>query len=184
MLRQAFRAAIVDLDGTLADTLGDFEVALNRMLVDLDLPPANRELVGRTVGKGSGHLIRSILAHHLSQPEVEVAGCQQTRLASEVDKLFVRALPAYQRHYRVINGEFSVVYPGVVEGLQALREAGLLLACLTNKPQASAQDLLASKSLAGYFELADGGDSFERKKPDLYLFSRLAKRCAPQLTRH
>ena len=37
-----FQAAIVDLDGTMVDTMGDFEVALNRALHDLDLPPVTR----------------------------------------------------------------------------------------------------------------------------------------------
>ena len=56
-------ACIVDLDGTLVDTLGDFEVALNHMLATLDRPPVSRERIGQLVGKGSEHLIRSVLAH-------------------------------------------------------------------------------------------------------------------------
>jgi len=66
-----FQAAMVDLDGTMIDTLGDFEVSLNRMLADLDLPLLTRALVERTVGKGSEHLIRSVLAHQLALPEVK-----------------------------------------------------------------------------------------------------------------
>ena len=65
------QAAIVDLDGTMLHTLGDFEVALNRMLADLDLPPVTPALVERTVGKGSEHLIRSVLMHQLALPEVK-----------------------------------------------------------------------------------------------------------------
>ena len=40
------------------------------------------------------------------------------------------------------------------------------MACLTNKPQAFATPLLASKGLAGFFSGVYGGDAFERKKPD------------------
>ena len=58
-----FDAVIVDLDGTMVDTLGDFVVALNRMLKDLDLPAVDRALVARLVGKGSEHLIKSVLTH-------------------------------------------------------------------------------------------------------------------------
>jgi phosphoglycolate phosphatase len=58
------------------------------------------------------------------------------------------------------------VFDGAVEGLQALRDAGLPLACLTNKPLAFAQTLLRDKGLAGFFGHVFGGDSFERKKPD------------------
>jgi phosphoglycolate phosphatase len=54
----------------------------------------------------------------------------------------------------------------VIEGLQALRDRGLKLACLTNKPTAFAHPLLASKGLAGFFSHAFGGDAFARKKPD------------------
>ena len=58
------------------------------------------------------------------------------------------------------------MFPGVAEGLQALRGRGLRLACLTNKPNAFARPLLALKGLDGYFEHAFGGDAFARKKPD------------------
>jgi len=72
----------------------------------------------------------------------------------------------YQRHYLAINGSFSTVYQGAFEGLEALRAAGLRLACLTNKPLAFARPLLVCKHLDGYFDELFGGDSFERKKPD------------------
>lgn len=157
-------AAIIDLDGTMVDTLGDFEVALNRTLAELRLPGVDRLLVERTVGKGSEHLIRSVLAHQLALPEVKGAG--QTGPAMSVDALYERAWSAYQRHYLAINGQFSDVYPGVVQGLEQMRAAGWKLACLTNKPLAFARDLLAAKGLDGYFSRVFGGDSFERKKPD------------------
>ena len=159
-----YRAAIVDLDGTMVDTLGDFEVALNRTLADLDLPPVSRSLVEKTVGKGSEHLIRSVLAHQLALPEV--TGLGNLGASRSVDALYEPAWQGYQQHYLEINGDFSDVYPGVVKGLQDLRDAGLVLACLTNKPLAFAQDLLTAKGLARHFSHVFGGDSFERKKPD------------------
>jgi phosphoglycolate phosphatase len=58
------------------------------------------------------------------------------------------------------------VYPGVREGLLALRARGLRLACLTNKPTAFARPLLQAKGLDGYFSEVFGGDAFDRKKPD------------------
>ncbi len=158
------RAVIVDLDGTMVDTLGDFEVALNRTLAELDLPPVTRALVERTVGKGSEHLIRSVLAHQLALPEV--TGLSNVCAARSVDTLYEPAWQHYQRHYREINGQHSDVYPGVAEGLAQLRTRGLLLACLTNKPRAFALDLLQAKGLQGFFPVVFGGDSFERKKPD------------------
>ncbi len=152
------QACIVDLDGTLVDTLGDFEVALNHMLATLDRPPVTRAVIGQLVGKGSEHLIRSVLVH------VE----RQRGVADFVapEDLVNRAWRAYQEHYLLINGRHSVVYPGVVEGLQALQGAGLRLACLTNKPGAFARPLLQAKGLDGFFTAVFGGDAFERKKPD------------------
>ncbi len=157
-------AAIVDLDGTMVDTLGDFEVALNRSLAELGLPGVSRSLVERTVGKGSEHLIRSVLAHQLSLPEVQGPG--RAGPALSVQDLYGPAWGAYQRHYRAINGQYAEVYPGVLQGLEQMRAAGWRLACLTNKPLAFAQDLLKAKGLDGFFTCVFGGDSFASKKPD------------------
>jgi phosphoglycolate phosphatase len=148
----SFKGAIVDLDGTMVDTLGDFAAALNLMLSDLDLPAVDRPAIERMVGKGSEHLIRSVLAH--------VAGAEAPH------KHFDAAFASYQRHYLAINGRHSDVYPGVVEGLRTLKGRGLKLACLTNKPTAFAVPLLKLKGLDGYFDVVFGGDAFERKKPD------------------
>ncbi|MET3914267.1 phosphoglycolate phosphatase [Variovorax sp. OAS795] len=157
-----FEAAIVDLDGTMVDTLGDFAVSLNRMLADLSLPPVAAAAIGNMVGKGSEHLILSALAHVM--PSDETAGAPA--LHARPEALFDRAWERYQHHYLAINGQHSAVYPGVVEGLEALRSRGLRLACLTNKPTSFARPLLAAKGLDGFFEFAFGGDAFTRKKPD------------------
>ncbi len=142
-------AAIVDLDGTMVDTVGDFVVALSKVLAELGLPGVDRAFVVLTVGKGSEHLIRSTLAH---------AGADAG--------LYEEAMTRYQHHYRAVNGQHSTVYPGVVEGLDRLSAQGLKLACLTNKPTAFALALLQDKGLAGYFSQVFGGDAFERRKPD------------------
>ena len=158
------QAAIIDLDGTMVDTLGDFEVALNRALADLDLPPATRALVEHSVGKGSEYLIRTVLAHQLALTVTQGQGplCQ----GRSVDNLYQPAWLRYQHHYLAINGQFATVYPGVVEGLQMLQNQGLKLACLTNKPLSFAKPLLQAKGLDRFFSHVFGGDSFERKKPD------------------
>lgn len=149
---RAIEGAIVDLDGTMVDTLPDFDAALNRMCAELGLAPVTRAQIERLVGKGSENLVRGVLALQLDTDGVELR--------------FLDALASYQRHYFDINGEFSAVYPGVEEGLADLRSQGLRLACVTNKPLAFAQRLLERKGLARYFERLYGGDSFARKKPD------------------
>lgn len=143
------QAAVVDLDGTMVDTVGDFEVALGRMLADLGCRPVSRAFVERTVGKGSEHLIERTLA---------AAGAPPARY----DEAWAR----YQHHYLEANGRHSTLFEGVLEGLHALRAAGLKLACLTNKPTAFTLPLLAAKGLDGFFAAVFGGDAFARKKPD------------------
>ncbi|WP_284337393.1 phosphoglycolate phosphatase [Comamonas sp. NoAH] len=144
-------AVIVDLDGTMVDTLGDFAQALNRMLQDLALPAVPASAIENMVGKGSEHLIRSVLAY---------VG------AADIEAVYETAWQRYQHHYLDINGQYAQVYPGVIEGLEKLQAAGLRMACLTNKPLSFAQPLLQAKGLAPYFSHVFGGDSFAKKKPD------------------
>jgi len=147
----AIGAAIVDLDldGTMVDTLGDFDAVLNTVLHELGLPGVGRAFLSRTVGRGSEHLIRSTL--------VEVGADAG---------LYESAWARYQQRYLEVNGDHSAVFPGVVEGLAALKSRGWKLACLTNKPTAFAIPLLRQKGLHVFFDAVFGGDAFERKKPD------------------
>ena len=154
-------AAIVDLDGTMVDTIGDFAEAIARMLADLQLPALDAALIEHMVGKGTEHLLRSVLAHVLAQ-----AGHSADALPAAVASLLPTALAHYEQHYLAINGQHSALYAGVLEGLQALRAGGLRLACVTNKPLAFTRPLLAAKGLQGLFEQVFGGDSFATKKPD------------------
>jgi phosphoglycolate phosphatase len=147
------RAVVIDLDGTMVDTLGDFDVALNRTLADLARPSVTRPDIERMVGKGSMHLIRAALQH---------GGLD----ADAAQALLERAWARYQAHYQAVNGQHSAVYPGVDAGLVALAARGLPLACLTNKPLAFARELLARKGLDRHFRHVFGGDSFARTKPD------------------
>lgn len=143
-------AVMLDLDGTLVNTLGDFAQALNRMLADLALPAIDAKVIEHMVGKGTEHLLRSVLAH------VGVA---------DVDAHYAQAWQRYEQHYLQLNGQFSQAYDGVLEGLEQLAAAGLPLVCLTNKPLAFAQPLLRAKGLEKFFQHVFGGDSFAQKKP-------------------
>ncbi|MGI4843923.1 MAG: phosphoglycolate phosphatase [Janthinobacterium lividum] len=146
------RAAIIDLDGTMLDTVPDFEAALNGMRADLGLAPITQAVIKPLVGKGSEKLVRDALLLDWD--------------AARVDEVFDQALAGYQRHYLAINGDRSTLFEGVIEGLQAMREQGLRLVCVTNKPIAFTLPLLDQKGLAPYFERVFGGDSFAKKKPD------------------
>ena len=146
------RAAIIDLDGTMLDTLPDFQVAINGMRAGFGLAPITQQQIGLMVGKGSKHLIRSVLA----------LDWDAATITARIDE----AMAAYQRHYLSINGNHSALYPDVIAGLQALKALGLRLACVTNKPISFATPLLKLKGLDGYFDVVYGGDSLPRKKPD------------------
>ena len=146
------RAAIIDLDGTMLDTIPDFHVAINGMRAELGLQPITQDQIALMVGKGSENLIRSVLAM-----DMDAAG---------VEARFDAAMDVYQRHYLSINGQHSALYPGVIEGLTAMKAQGLRLACVTNKPIAFTTPLLKLKGLDGFFEVVYGGDSLPRKKPD------------------
>ena len=152
-------AAIIDLDGTMVDTMGDFVVAINMMLRDIGYDAVDSTAVALRVGKGSEYLVQSVLNHALSQSIYE-------QTAPEKIANFEHALGLYQQHYRSINGQCAEVYSGVLEGLQALQKTGVKLACLTNKPLVFARELLQLKGLDRFFSHVFGGDSFERKKPD------------------
>lgn len=173
MNHTTFDAAIIDLDGTMVDTMGDFVVAINLMLHDMSFRPVDRAVVELLVGKGSEHLVNSVLNHALRQQirglnaiNSEAIKANETAEATEAHVLFDAAFASYQQHYRAINGQHAAVYPGVVDGLLGLQRAGLELACLTNKPLVFAQSLLRLKGLDGFFPVVFGGDSFARKKPD------------------
>ncbi|VUZ27965.1 Phosphoglycolate phosphatase, chromosomal [uncultured Comamonas sp.] len=144
-------AILLDLDGTLVNTLGDFAQALNRMLADLALPAIDAPVIEHMVGKGTEHLLRSVLAH-VGVPDVAAR--------------YQDAWQRYEHHYLQLNGQYAQVYPGVLAGLEALAAAGLPLVCLTNKPLAFARPLLQAKGLEKFFQQVYGGDSFARKKPD------------------
>ena len=143
----ALDAAVIDLDGTLVDTMGDFVATLNLMLRDMALPAVTASVVAQLVGKGSEHLIRGVLVQ-VGLPAAAI----------EAPAGYPRAWQLYQQHYQQVNGLHAQVYPGALRGLK--------LACLTNKPTDFAIALLQNKGLLGFFDVVFGGDAFPRKKPD------------------
>lgn len=146
------RACFVDLDGTMVDTAGDFSAAINVMLAKLGAAPMPAERIIGFVGKGTEHLVRSVL--------------DAAHVAPTTPQTFNDAVDHYQRAYADVNGRHTSLYPEVREGLTALRDAGLPLACITNKPRRFAVQLLEQYDLLPLFDLVYGGDSWPRRKPD------------------
>ncbi len=140
---------LIDLDGTLVDSAPDIVEAASRMVKELGVPPLPFEMVRGFIGNGVPALVRRVLA--------------ATALAPTVDER--RAQDLFHHHYADTNGRFGKVFAGVTEGLDALRQAGYRLACVTNKPQAPTAVLLAVSGLAPYFEVVVAGDSIAQMKP-------------------
>jgi len=146
------KAAVIDLDGTLLDTVHDVAVAATLMLADLGRAALPEARIVDFISYGVTRLVRRTLeASYGHVPE---------------DALFERALQRYYTHYEATNGLHARPFPGVVEGLDRLRAAGLPLACVTNKAARFTLPLLDKTGLAPYFELVVCGDSLPRKKPD------------------
>jgi phosphoglycolate phosphatase len=149
-VRKRGRAVLIDLDGTLVDTAPDLAEAANRMLGALGAAPLPFATLKGFIGNGVPALVRRVLAAAALAPVVD-----------EED-----ALRLFHRHYEDTNGRFGTVFPGVVDGLGALRDAGYQLGCVTNKPRGATVALLALTGLAGYFEVVVAGDSIAQMKPD------------------
>jgi phosphoglycolate phosphatase len=146
------KAVMIDLDGTLADTIPDLAEAANMMLREFDRPGLERELIRTFVGKGIPKLVERALAGNLE--------------GSAPAGLLARALPIYERCYAEVNGKHTVIYPGVSEGLRTLRAMQLPLACVTNKAERFTLALLDHLQLARCFEQVIAGDTLPQKKPD------------------
>ena len=146
------KAVMIDLDGTLLDTVTDLAVAVNLMLARLDRPPLAEEQVRTFVGKGIPNLVQRALAGALT--------------GAPDPALYELALPLYLDYYESVNGKHTTMYPGVREGLDALKAAGFPLACVTNKSERFTLPLLQQVQLADYFSIVVAGDTLPKKKPD------------------
>ncbi|MBO9661524.1 phosphoglycolate phosphatase [Dokdonella sp.] len=144
-------AILCDLDGTLLDTVPDIAEAVNAVLLELGRAPLEERVVAGYVGQGVDVLLHRALGGGFDA-QVEPG-------------LHARARRAFAAAYAATNGRRTRFYPGVVEGLDAFRALGLRLACVTNKPQAPTDALLAQFGLDRYFEFALGGDVLPQRKP-------------------
>lgn len=144
-----FQSVTFDLDGTLLDTVSDLAQACNRMLAELAQPTRSQEEIHRFVGKGMVNLVTRCL----------------TREAPPDDALLQRGVDAFKRHYHAVNGDTTVIYPGVLEGLAAWQASGRKLGVVTNKPAAFTEPLLVRMGLAQYFSVVVSGDTTAEKKP-------------------
>ena len=148
----AFDAVLLDLDGTLMDTIPDFTVAVNTMLSDLKFAAISQAEIATYIGKGSDNLIRRVLT--------SVQGGQPP-----TDELFKQAKVSYTANYHRINGDQAIIFDGVRPGLERLQAMGLRMAVVTNKNAEFAVPLLERTGLAKYMQAIVCGDTLAERKP-------------------
>ena len=153
---------VLDLDGTLIDTAPDLLAATNAMLRADGREPIVRSDLDHLVGRGG----RAMLARAFTMRGRELT-------EADLDALMP---PFLDRYGSDMPGE-SVPYPGVVDALERLAEAGHTLAVCTNKYEGLARDLLGALGLAGRFAVIVGADTFDVRKPDPSHITRTIEAC-------
>jgi len=142
---------LIDLDGTLVDSVPDLAHAVDAMLSDLGRPVAGEDRVRLWVGNGIERLVKRALTGELD--------------AEPDSALYDQAFPVFYRHYQASNGRYSRLFPGIAEGLVQLAIRGYDLACVTNKAEAFTVPLLQALGIHDRFSVIVSGDTLEHKKP-------------------
>lgn len=147
------RGVVLDLDGTLVDTIADVAAALSGAFGAVGLPAVGPEQVLPAMGHGAVDLVRSVLR-----------GVDPARAD---DDAFVQAVHAdYQERYAARPAELSEVFADGTAALHALREAGLRVGICTNKSTRLAHAVLEAVGLSQVVEVVVGRDAVEHPKPD------------------
>ena len=132
-----YRLAIFDMDGTILDTLSDLADSVNATLAAKGMPTHSIDAVRCFVGNGAAKLIERAVPAGTSPAEIE------------------QTLQDFTTYYKAHSAVKTAPYEGMVEMLAHLREAGYLLAVLSNKPDV-AVGALAERYFPGVFDLALG----------------------------
>lgn len=140
-----------DLDGTLIHSAPEIAFAANQMLADLGQSTLPYQQIESYIGEGAQVLIKRCIS---GKRDVE----PEPTLFEEGQRLFY--------HYYTINAQESKPFEGVLDGLRALENKGLKLACVTNKPEKFTLPLLKNSGLDIFFDIVVSGDTLANKKPD------------------
>ena len=142
---------LIDVDGTLVDSVPDLAFCIDEMMRRLGREPRGETRVRDWVGNGVERLVRRALVG---------------RLDGEPDEAeFDRAYPVFLDLYADNTSKRSLLYPGVVDGLDYLKAAGYALGCVTNKAEQFTIPLLRDLGIDEYFSIVICGDTLEHKKP-------------------
>lgn len=143
---------LIDVDGTLVDSVPDLAYCVDTMMAQLGREPHGESRVRDWVGNGVERLVRRALVGQLKgEPD-------------EAD--FERAYPLFLELYTENTSKRSQLYPGVREGIDLLKAAGYKLGCVTNKAARFTEPLLKDLGIYEDFSIVISGDSLPKKKPD------------------
>ena len=137
-------AVLLDMDGTLLDTLADLHQAVNHALRFCGYPERTIQEVCRFVGNGAGQLIR------LATPE---GGDQAAVMA------------AFMAYYAQHCNSLTKPYDGILEALAVLKE-NYALAIVSNKPDVAAKEL-AQIYFPGIYALGESPACPRKPAPDM-----------------
>lgn len=147
------KMVLIDVDGTLVDSVPDLAWCVDEMLKRIDMEPHGEDVVRNWVGNGVIRLVERALTNNLDgYPE---------------QALFDKAMPIFDELYSVYHSDRSTLYPGVKEGLEYLHSIeGLKIGCVTNKAERFTIPILKNLGIHDDFEIIVCGDTLEKKKPD------------------
>jgi len=143
---------LIDVDGTLVDSVPDLAYCVDEMMKQLDMPVRGEGRVRHWVGNGVERLVRRALINQLDgEPE---------------EALFQRAMPIFEALYAENTSKRSCLYAGVQEALDFLKTQDVHIGCVTNKAAQFTLPILRDLGISDYFEIVICGDTLEKKKPD------------------
>lgn len=142
---------LIDVDGTLVDSVPDLAFCVDAMMQRLGRPVHGEAKVRNWVGNGVERLVRRGLVGQLDGEP------------SEAD--FARAYPIFLELYAENTSKRSVLYPGVRAGLDYLKSRGYKLGCVTNKASQFTLPLLKDLGVHDEFAIIVCGDTLAEKKP-------------------
>jgi phosphoglycolate phosphatase len=147
-LLMRFEATIFDLDGTLLNTLDDLADCANTALQRLDLPTHPVDAYRYFVGDGMRTLIQRVMPS--SSSEKQIVECEEI----------------FQKTYAAHWADRTCPYPGIDEMVVCLKESGLKLAILSNKPDAFTVLCVGRFFRQGLYDCVRGETAGVPKKPD------------------
>ena len=146
------KLVMIDVDGTLVDSVPDLAYCVDQMMVALNMPLRGEDTVRNWVGNGVPKLVERALTGELD--------------GSPSKEAFDKAYPIFLDLYAQNSSVRSTLYEGVIEGLEYLKSKDYLSGCVTNKAEQFTHPLLKSLGIFDYFGVVISGDTLERKKPD------------------